>query len=154
MSPSVAASNTLYNRQYKQIKGSPVKDIPFSFIWIFMKLIIAGGRDFCDEALIERSIRELIKEGTIPRDFTLVCGMARGADITAYRLCKRKGSNIEEFPAQWDLYGKSAGHRRNREMGDNADMLLAFWDGESRGTKGMIQYMKSLGKPVVIKMYK
>ena len=33
-------------------------------------------------------------------------------------------------------------------MGDFADILLAIWDGKSRGTKQMIDYMKSLGKPV------
>ena len=51
------------------------------------------------------------------------------------------------FPAKWDKYGKSAGHRRNAEMAKHAvegkkqgviGVLIAFWDGKSEGTKSMI----------------
>lgn len=115
-----------------------------------MRLIIAGGRDFTDKGRIEEAVRNLIQSNVLVRDFELVCGMAKGADITAYHLCKAKRNKIHEYPADWELYGKSAGHRRNREMEDNADMLLAFWDGNSKGTKGMIDYMRSLNKPVYV----
>ena len=47
-----------------------------------------------------------------------------------------------EFPADWDKHGKSAGYKRNLEMAENADALIAFWDGESRGTKHMIDIAK------------
>lgn len=118
-----------------------------------MKMIIAGGRDFTDKDKIEEAVRHLIQSKVLTRDFELVCGMARGADITAYHLCKSKGNIIHEYPADWGSYGKSAGHRRNRDMGNNADMLLAFWDGTSKGTKGMIDYMRSLNKPVYVISY-
>jgi hypothetical protein len=42
---------------------------------------------------------------------------------------------------------------RNAEMAQFADGLLAFWDGESRGTDNMIQQMKRLGKPVKVVRY-
>lgn len=118
-----------------------------------MKVIVAGGRDFEDRGYMEISIQGLIQKADIPRDFELVCGMARGADMVAYTLCKKKGNILHEFPADWDRYGKGAGHRRNREMGDFADCLIAFWDGESKGTKGMIDYMRKLGKPVFVFHY-
>ena len=39
-------------------------------------------------------------------------------------------------------------------MGNYADVLIAFWDGSSRGTKHMIDYMKSLNKQVFIFNFK
>lgn len=47
---------------------------------------------------------------------------------------------VIHFPANWDKHGKSAGHIRNAEMAKYADALVAFWDGKSKGTKGMIDY--------------
>lgn len=118
-----------------------------------MKVIVAGGRDFTDMDKMYNDIMELIRGGVIPKDFELVCGMARGADMTAYKLCKFKGNSIYEFPANWDKFGKSAGHLRNKDMGDFADILVAFWDGRSKGTQGMIGYMEGLGKPVYVFRY-
>lgn len=112
-----------------------------------MKLIIAGSRDIDDYDLL---VAEIVKSGIwkqYKRDIEVVCGMAKGVDMLGYEFAKRNSLAIHEFPANWDLYGKSAGHRRNKEMGDFADQLLALWDGKSRGTKGMIEYMEYLGKP-------
>ena len=54
----------------------------------------------------------------------------------------RKTRERAEFPADWERHGKAAGYIRNREMAQNADALVAFWDGESRGTKSMIDLAK------------
>ena len=43
------------------------------------------------------------------------------------------------MPAKWDKHGNSAGMIRNSQMADYADGLIALWDGESRGTKNMIE---------------
>ena len=56
------------------------------------------------------------------------------------------GYSLKYFYPNWEKYGKSAGIIRNHEMGDYADYLLAFWDGTSKGTKDMIDYMKKIGK--------
>ena len=53
----------------------------------------------------------------------------------------------------WDKYGKSAGHRRNAIMADNADILLAFWDHKSKGTRGMIDQAAAKGLKVRITRY-
>ena len=52
------------------------------------------------------------------------------------------------------MYGKSAGFIRNADMGAYADAAIIFWDGESKGTKHMIQTMKKLDKPYYIFNYK
>ena len=57
------------------------------------------------------------------------------------------------FPADWDKYGKAAGYKRNEEMARNADALIAFWDGKSRGTKHMIDLAKKYDLQARIVMY-
>ena len=47
---------------------------------------------------------------------------------------------VKAFPANWDKYGRSAGHKRNKQMAEYADGLMTFWDMESPGTKSMIRY--------------
>lgn len=53
----------------------------------------------------------------------------------------------------WKLYGKQAGYLRNEQMAQNADALAAFWNGESRGTKHMIELAKRYGLKVRVKRY-
>jgi len=115
-----------------------------------MKLIIAGSRTITDYYTVRNAVIESGLWSEYGKDISVVCGMAKGVDMLGYEFAKRNSLTIHEFPADWDKYGKSAGHRRNREMGDFADELLAIWDGKSRGTKGMIEYMQSLSKPVYV----
>lgn len=118
-----------------------------------IKLIIAGGRDFTDRQRMYGELFHLYQEGKLPEDFELVCGMARGADLTAYDLLKN-ATKVHKFYADWNgPYGKGAGFARNRDMARFADILVAFWDGESRGTKHMIETMQGLQKPVHIISY-
>ncbi len=118
-----------------------------------MNVIVAGGRDFTDAARMHSELIALCKAGHIDADATLVCGMARGADITAFRLWNEFGNPIIKMPADWDSWGKRAGYIRNTEMARKADVLVAFWDGESRGTGHMISTMASMNKPVHIVRY-
>ncbi len=111
-----------------------------------IKCIIAGGRDFDNECLLRTEANKIDID-------TVVCGMARGADILGLLYAQDYKLGVKKFPADWDKYGKAAGPIRNQQMGDYADMLLAFWDGKSKGTKHMIDYMTKLDKPVVIVRY-
>lgn len=118
-----------------------------------MKLIVAGGRDFIDTQMMITVLMDLVEKGKIDPNPELVCGMARGADILAFRLWKSANMQIHVFPAEWDTYGKSAGFRRNKEMGEFADAAVCFWDGKSKGTKHMIYIMNKLNKPVYVVRY-
>lgn len=118
-----------------------------------MRLIVAGGRDFVNTQAMITVLMDLVERGKIDPNPELVCGMARGADILAFRLWKSANMQIHVFPAEWDTYGKSAGFRRNKEMGEFADAAVCFWDGESKGTKHMIDTMQRLNKPVYIVRY-
>lgn len=118
------------------------------------KVIVAGGREFTDYHKAKQHIIEAINDGFLSWDDELVCGMARGADMLGRDVWIHVLQNkIHEFPADWNKHGRAAGPIRNSEMGDFADKLIAFWDGESRGTKNMIDYMTKLGKPVRVILY-
>lgn len=117
------------------------------------KMIVAGGRDFVFYEEGEKHILQLAKELPDHLDISIVSGMARGADMVGYHFAKNYGVQCYEFPADWDTHGKRAGFIRNEEMARFSDGLLAFWDGKSRGTEHMINYMHHLGKPVHIVYY-
>lgn len=107
-----------------------------------MKVLVAGSREIADSSLIERAVRESGFTVT-----TLICGMARGVDRLAYEWAKRNNIPVDEYPADWDRYGKSAGMRRNREMVDVAEAAVVIWDGNSPGTENTIKLLKSKNVP-------
>lgn len=122
-----------------------------------MKLIIAGGRDFNDIDYMYDKLDEMFDYNA--KITQVVSGHCRGADKMgemwgderlAYII---RENRVKTFPAKWKEEGWKAGHNRNVLMGDYADELVAFWDGESRGTKHMIDYMISIKKPVHIFPY-
>ena len=111
----------------------------------FYKLIVAGGRDFDDYQLLSNKlteIRDIILDENLADDLLIVSGAARGADKLGEEWARKNHVGIKQFPADWDRYGKSAGYKRNKEMAEYGDALLAFWDGKSRGTGHMINLAK------------
>jgi len=106
-----------------------------------MRLIIAGGRDFNNYELLKKKL-DLILINKVGEDIEIVSGKARGADSLGERYAKEKGYSVKEFPAKWNEYGKRAGYLRNEEMALYATHCVCFWDGESKGTKHMIDLAK------------
>lgn len=116
------------------------------------KLIVAGGRDFNNRELFLKTMQQVEQELS-EYSVALVSGMAKGADMMGYQFAKEQGITCHTFPADWNKHGKRAGYIRNQEMADFSDGLVAFWDGQSRGTKHMIETMKAQGKLVCIVEY-
>lgn len=103
-----------------------------------MKLIVAGSRTIKNYSFVESCINAVINQHK--QNITeIVSGTARGVDRFGEQYAQKHNISLIKFPANWDKYGKSAGYKRNEEMADYADGLLAIWDGESRGTKHMIE---------------
>ena len=100
-----------------------------------MKVIIAGGRDFFNYKFLEQWCDYYLNNTLVTE---IVNGGARGVDALARRYAKERGYKIKLFPADWDKHGKRAGPLRNRDMANHSDLLIAFWDGKSRGTQSMI----------------
>lgn len=119
------------------------------------RMIVCGGRDFNDRALLHETLAEAIMRYL---DVEIVSGHARGADIMGEWYAKDHGIPCKVFPAQWDKYGKSAGYRRNAQMLEYAmqerAVVIAFWDGQSRGTKHMIETSKKAGAEVIVIGYR
>ncbi len=112
-----------------------------------MKLIVAGSREFNNYDLLKKSIQENFQRYEVEE---IVSGTARGADTLGEQFAIEYSIPIKKFPANWDLYGKSAGYRRNVEMADYADALIAFWDGKSKGTGHMINIAKDKNLRVIV----
>ena len=105
------------------------------------RIIIAGGRDFSDYDKLKDHVDECINEALTEHrgsEIIIVSGKAKGADSLGERYAKEKGYKIAEYPADWKKNGRAAGPIRNKQMAENADALIAFWDGKSSGTKNMI----------------
>lgn len=115
------------------------------------RTIIAGSREFNDYTLLKNTMDKLLSN--IKDNIIIVCGKARGADTLGERYAKEKGHEINYYPANWDLYGKRAGYIRNEQMAQNADALVAFWDGKSKGTKYMITLAHKYNLNVRVKYY-
>ena len=116
------------------------------------RLIVAGGRAFNDRKLLASKLIKITNEDLKDCTVSIVSGMARGADMMAYNFAIQHQVAIYEFPANWDKFGKSAGYRRNAEMANFSQGLLAFWDGKSHGTKHMIDAARS--KKLLVKIVK
>lgn len=110
-----------------------------------MRIIIAGSRNITDKKLVESVIENCL----YPID-QIVCGGAKGVDLLGKEWAESQGIDVALFLPDWNKYGKGAGMVRNMEMGNYADALITIWDGKSRGTKHMIDYMRRLGKAVLV----
>lgn len=115
-----------------------------------MKIIVAGSRDFSDYSLLCSTLDTIVPYND---EVEIVSGTAKGADSLGEQYAKQHNLPITRFPADWNQYGKSAGYRRNVQMAEYADFLVAFWDGESKGTQHMINIAKSHKLPIVVIKY-
>lgn len=101
------------------------------------KVVVAGSRDFKDYKTLHDRLLANLKR--FPKEeIEIVSGGARGADWLGEQFAKQYGLKLTVFPANWEEHGNSAGHMRNYDMAMYSDICFCFWDGKSRGTKGMI----------------
>lgn len=122
-----------------------------------MKIAIVGSRNFPSPEKIRKYMQAL------PKDTIIVSGGAPGVDLIAEKLADELGLQKEIYHADWNnlsepdaliktnKYGKKydarAGHRRNSQIVQAADKIVAFWDGKSTGTQDTIKKANLSGKP-------
>ena len=109
-----------------------------------MKTIIAGSRGIDDFAIVSKAIVDSGFEIT-----EVVSGTARGVDLEGEGWASLNEVPIKRFPADWSL-GRGAGHKRNAEMAEYADALIAIWDGKSPGTRNMINEAAKKGLKIYV----
>lgn len=107
-----------------------------------LNVIVAGSRTFDDYKLLCEKLDKVFEK---VKPTAILCGEARGADALGKKYAQAHGIPVLSFPADWDTYGKQAGYLRNEKMAENADALVAFWNGSSAGTKHMITIAKKKG---------
>lgn len=112
------------------------------------RLIVAGSRDFNNYELLKQKCDTLLSQKRLTHSIVIISGTARGADRLGERYAAEHGYRIERFPADWDRDGIAAGPIRNSQMAAHADALVAFWDGQSRGTKDMIERAEKHNLPI------
>ena len=117
------------------------------------KIIVAGGRDFTDRDRIRNICRIYFCNSWLNAADVLISGGCRGADALAQEWAENSGFDFILHPADWDKHGRAAGPIRNRQMAQDGNMLIAFWDGKSRGTKNMIEEALKAGLEVHVYRY-
>lgn len=81
----------------------------------------------------------------LPENTTeIVSGGAKGVDTSAREYAKNNGIKLTEFLPEYTKYGRSAPLKRNITIIEYSDIVLAFWDGKSRGTKYVIDNCRKL----------
>jgi len=109
---------------------------------------IVGYREFDDFILFENYISEWeLNNGKITK---IISGGCRGVDSLAKEYAQKYKIDYLEYKAEWDLYGKSAGAKRNKKIVDSCDHLVAFLSSNSLGTKITIDMAKRSNKKVTI----
>ena len=105
-----------------------------------MKLLIVGSR----------SIKEFDLNGRVPSDVDLIIsGGAVGIDTLAEQYADAHGIEKLIIRPQYEKFGRAAPIKRNEEMVDLCDAVLAIWDGSSRGTAHTLKYARKKGKKVI-----
>lgn len=122
-------------------------------------LIVAGGRDFGDWEVLDDVLNEFVYEAW-DTPVVIITGGARGADAMAATWAQQQAIPSEVYPAEWDLDGRGAGYLRNKRMAHHATkpgrrgVLIAFWDGKSKGTKHMIDIARDADMEVLVFDYR
>lgn len=104
-----------------------------------MNIVICGSRKFNDFKRFKFEMDDILQD---KEEVILVSGGAKGADSMAENYADRYGYEFYEIPADWNQHGKKAGMLRNIQMLEIAHMVVAFWDGRSKGTKHMVDQCK------------
>jgi len=83
----------------------------------------------------------------------IISGGAKGADSLAEKYAKENKIDIIIHRANWSTYGRLAGPIRNKLIVNDCEVLMAFWDGKSKGTKNSIDLAKKSNKILKIFRY-
>ena len=109
-----------------------------------MKYGIVGSRNYPALVLVWKWIEKNCKNTD-----TIVTGGAAGVDTIAETSAKTIDSHLTIYEADWSI-GKHAGLERNTLIAEASDIIICFWDGESRGCIDTVKKAKKLGKPYII----
>lgn len=118
------------------------------------RIAIIGSRDYPRLTDVDRLIASFIFQGTEWGVTEIISGGARGVDRRAAVEARKRGIPVREIEPDADLvrsHGfRHAALKRNREIVEQADVVYAFWDGDSTGTSNTIAHALVLGKVLYV----
>ena len=109
-----------------------------------MIVAVVGSRDYNDYSRLKKTL------DTMENISLLILGGAKGADSLAEVYAREKNIELKRLVPDWPTYGRAAGMIRNKDIVAEAECIVAFWDGKSKGTKHSIELAKKKGVPVVV----
>lgn len=112
-----------------------------------MTIAIIGSRGITDKTLVYEKLDKIFAN---VKPNLIVSGGAKGPDTLGVLWGRDNGVEVKEFIPDWAKYGRGAGFKRNTQIVEAADLVIAFWDGVSRGTKDSIDKARKLSKRVEI----
>ena len=108
-----------------------------------MRIAIVGSRHFADPGRVADYVKSL------PPGTSIVTGSASGVDAAATKAAREKGIPVQVMPASFEeLADSSKSVERNQRLVDLCDVLVAFWDGSSKGTRTTVDRALDSGKEV------
>jgi predicted Rossmann fold nucleotide-binding protein DprA/Smf involved in DNA uptake len=108
-----------------------------------LKVAIVGSRHFSEPDRVADYVRSL------PAKASIVTGSASGVDAAATKAAREKGIPVQVMPASFDeMADASKAAARNQRLVDACDVLVAFWDGSSKGTRATVERALDSGKEV------
>jgi len=113
------------------------------------KIAIIGSRDFKNKKLLGLHMKKLKESHTITH---IVSGGAKGADTMGVQWANKNDIETIVYYPDFKKH-KRAYHFRNRQIVHESDIIVAFWNGNSTGTKYTINYAKTLEKEVLVIKY-
>ena len=113
-------------------------------------IAVGGSRFFDNYQMLKKELDSVITNIKCTDSIKIISGHCRGTDFLAEMYAQERGFALELYPAKWSEYGRCAGVIRNMEMVNNSDLIVAFWDGKSKGTKNLINNAVALSKPCKI----
>lgn len=113
-------------------------------------LAMVGGRDFYN---LEASLKLFDKMSARYKICRIVSGGATGADHIAEMVAALRHIPIIRYLPNWKKHGRAAGPIRNELIVENSDIVIAFWDGVSKGTKSTIDISIKMRKLIYVIRY-
>ena len=116
------------------------------------KIVVAGSRGFNNYETAKEFIITCLEKENLTEPISFLSGGCRGSDLLGDRYAKEYGYPVEVYPAEWNRYGRGAGPIRNERMAEEADIIICFWDGNSKGTGTLLEYARRYNKTVYLKL--
>lgn len=115
------------------------------------RVAVIGSRTATNVGMIQQKLDIMLahyKSRGIP--VTIVTGGAAGADAAAMTWAFRRQCLLNSYPANWEQFGRGAGMKRNAHIIAGCDVVIAFWDGRSPGTRNALQRARSAKKRIYV----